>query len=30
VKTGDEKRAKMIWTFFALEGWYQKVYKGKI
>jgi len=30
VKTGDEKRAKMIWTFFALEVWYQKVYKGKI
>ena len=30
VKTGDEKRAKMIWTLFALEVWYQKVYKGGI
>jgi asparagine synthase (glutamine-hydrolysing) len=25
VKTGDEKRAKMIWTLFALEVWYKKV-----
>jgi asparagine synthase (glutamine-hydrolysing) len=28
IKTGDEKRAKMIWTLFALEVWYRKVYKG--
>jgi asparagine synthase (glutamine-hydrolysing) len=30
VKTGDEKRAKMLWTLFALEVWYKKVYKAKI
>lgn len=24
--TGDEKRAKMIWTLFALEVWYKKCY----
>jgi asparagine synthase (glutamine-hydrolysing) len=29
LKTGDEKRAKMIWTLFALEVWYKKVYAGK-
>ena len=29
VKTGDEKRAKMIWTLFALEVWYKKIYTGK-
>jgi asparagine synthase (glutamine-hydrolysing) len=28
IKTGDEKRAKMIWTLFALEVWCKKVYKG--
>lgn len=27
IKVGDEKRAKMIWTLFALEVWYKKVYK---
>ncbi len=26
LKTGDEKRAKMIWTLFALEVWYKKVF----
>ncbi|MDP4261669.1 MAG: asparagine synthase (glutamine-hydrolyzing) [Bacteroidota bacterium] len=26
IKTGDEKRAKMIWTLFALEVWHKKVY----
>lgn len=26
VKTGDEKRAKMLWTLFALEVWHKKVY----
>ncbi|NOT51414.1 MAG: asparagine synthase (glutamine-hydrolyzing) [Chitinophagaceae bacterium] len=30
VKTGDEKRAKMIWTLFALEVWYQKIYNGTV
>lgn len=30
VKTGDEKRAKMIWTLFALEVWYKKAYRGKL
>lgn len=30
VKCGDEKRAKMLWTLFALEVWSQKVYKSKI
>lgn len=29
INTGDEKRAKIIWTLFALEVWYQKVYIGK-
>ena len=24
IKVGDEKRAKMLWTFFALEVWYKK------
>lgn len=26
IRTGDEKRAKMIWTLFALEVWYKKCY----
>ena len=26
IKMGDEKRAKMIWTLFTLEVWYQKCY----
>jgi len=26
LKAGDEKRAKMIWTLFALEVWYKKSY----
>jgi asparagine synthase (glutamine-hydrolysing) len=26
IKTGDEKRAKMIWTLFALEVWHKKCY----
>lgn len=26
VKVGEEKRAKMIWTLFALEVWYHKCY----
>jgi asparagine synthase (glutamine-hydrolysing) len=26
IKTGDEKRAKMIWTLFALEVWYRRCY----
>ncbi|MBS1609311.1 MAG: asparagine synthase (glutamine-hydrolyzing) [Bacteroidetes bacterium] len=26
IKVGDEKRAKMIWTLFALEVWYKKCY----
>jgi asparagine synthase (glutamine-hydrolysing) len=29
VNTGDEKRAKMIWTLFALEVWYRKCYLKK-
>ncbi|MBI5370439.1 MAG: asparagine synthase (glutamine-hydrolyzing) [Sphingobacteriales bacterium] len=29
VKTGDEKRAKMIWSLFALEVWYRKCYLKK-
>ncbi len=29
VKVGDEKRAKMIWTMFALEVWHRKVYLNK-
>jgi asparagine synthase (glutamine-hydrolysing) len=28
-KAGLEKRAKMIWTLFALEVWYKKVFRGK-
>jgi asparagine synthase (glutamine-hydrolysing) len=27
IKTGDEKRAKMLWTLFALEVWHKKAYK---
>jgi len=26
IKVGDEKRAKVIWTLFALEVWYKKCY----
>jgi asparagine synthase (glutamine-hydrolysing) len=26
IKTGDEKRAKMIWTLFALDVWHKKSY----
>ncbi|MGQ0738780.1 MAG: asparagine synthase (glutamine-hydrolyzing) [Bacteroidota bacterium] len=26
IKSGDEKRAKMLWTLFALELWYKKCY----
>ncbi|MBL7739723.1 MAG: asparagine synthase (glutamine-hydrolyzing) [Chitinophagaceae bacterium] len=26
MKTGDEKRAKMLWTLFALEVWYKKCF----
>lgn len=26
IKTGDEKRAKMIWTLFAVEMWYKKCF----
>ncbi len=29
IRTGDEKRAKMIWTLFALEVWYRKCYLKK-
>jgi len=29
MKIGDEKRAKMIWTLFALEVWHKKVYGKK-
>ncbi len=29
IKAGDEKRAKMLWTLFALEVWYKKVYKNQ-
>ena len=29
IKVGDEKRAKMIWTLFALEVWHKKVYCKK-
>ena len=29
VRTGDEKRAKMIWTLFALEVWYRNQLKSK-
>ncbi len=27
IKTGDEKRAKMLWTLFALEVWHKKSYQ---
>jgi asparagine synthase (glutamine-hydrolysing) len=27
INVGDEKRAKIIWTLFALEVWYKKCYK---
>ena len=30
LKTGDEKRAKMIWTMFALEVWYRKANGKKL
>ena len=26
INAGDEKRAKMLWTLFALEVWYKKCY----
>lgn len=29
IKVGDEKRAKMIWTLFALEIWHRRVYLKK-
>jgi len=29
IVVGDEKRAKMIWTLFALEVWHKKVYGKK-
>jgi asparagine synthase (glutamine-hydrolysing) len=29
LQTGDEKRAKMIWSLFALEVWYRKCYLKK-
>ncbi len=29
IKTGDEKRAKMLWTLFTLDVWYQKCYLKK-
>jgi asparagine synthase (glutamine-hydrolysing) len=29
IKTGDEKRAKMIWTLFALDVWHQKCHCKK-
>jgi asparagine synthase (glutamine-hydrolysing) len=29
INVGDEKRARMIWTLFALEVWYKKVYLKK-
>jgi asparagine synthase (glutamine-hydrolysing) len=29
INCGDEKRAKMLWTFFALEVWYRKSYLDK-
>jgi asparagine synthase (glutamine-hydrolysing) len=28
INAGDEKRAKMLWTLFALEVWYKKCYLG--
>jgi asparagine synthase (glutamine-hydrolysing) len=27
INCGDEKRAKMLWTFFSLEVWYQHCYR---
>jgi asparagine synthase (glutamine-hydrolysing) len=29
IRTGDEKRAKIIWLLFALDVWYKKCYQGK-
>ncbi len=29
INTGDEKRAKMLWSFFALEVWYRRCYLTK-
>jgi len=29
INAGDEKRAKMLWTIFALEVWYKKIYLEK-
>ncbi len=29
INAGDEKRAKMLWTLFALEVWYKKCYLEK-
>ncbi|MBK6937117.1 MAG: hypothetical protein IPH18_09730 [Chitinophagaceae bacterium] len=29
IKTGDEKRAKMLWILFALDVWYKKCYVEK-
>lgn len=29
IPAGDEKRAKMIWTLFALDVWYKKCFLGK-
>ncbi|HEX2845635.1 MAG TPA: asparagine synthase (glutamine-hydrolyzing) [Chitinophagaceae bacterium] len=29
INCGDEKRAKMLWTLFALEVWYRKSYLNK-
>ncbi len=26
-KISDEKRAKILWTLFAMEVWYKKVYQ---
>ncbi len=26
INTGDKKRARMLWTIFALEVWYKKCY----
>jgi asparagine synthase (glutamine-hydrolysing) len=30
IKTGDEKRAKMLWTLFALEVWHKKCYLSHV
>lgn len=29
ISTGDEKRAKMLWTLFALEIWHKRCFLGK-